>query len=152
MVVLRWQQLTTPRDVMTDDLQENCMSKTRMSCHFIIHNAQCLHLKLTDFFSLIGALRHCVVSRLTRCCAHRSALPLLFSSNALFHFHWVAPSFFTCTTELARQSFALAHFPLVYLLIAAWLFTTTSLPLSPPLLFFSSTTTFTSCHCTASRH
>lgn len=109
MVILRWQHLAAARDVMTDDLQEKCMSKTRMSCHFIVQNAQCLHLNLTDCFSLIGAASLCCSSTHSCCCAHRSALPLPFSSNALFHS--VAPSFFTCTTERARQSFALAHFP-----------------------------------------
>lgn len=64
MVILRWQLLTPPRDVMTDDLLEICMSKTRMSYHFIIHNAQCLLLKLAYRCHSL-ALCHLVAPRLT---------------------------------------------------------------------------------------
>jgi hypothetical protein len=143
VVILRWQHLTAPRDVMTDDLQEKCMSRTRMSCHFIIHNAQCLPLNLAYRSSLTGPASPCCSSPHLCCCTHRpcsSVQTRAFTRTLLPSSH----------AQLnACQCFALAHFPCLpaHCCLAVH---HNNFP-SPPLLFFSSTTS-TSCHCTAPRH
>ena len=106
------------RDVMTDDLQEQCMSRTRMSCHFIILS-QCTTCTIT-------CITHCRWSAFfldSLVLLHSLARPdpaLQFSSSPVFH--PVTPSFFTCTTQRASV-LHLGALSAVYLLIAAWLFT-----------------------------
>lgn len=107
---------------MTDEFQEQCMSRTRVSYHFTIPS-QCTRVSLTVAVSPCFSTHFVPLHSLVR-----PDPALQFSPNALFHS--LAPSFFTCTTQRASVH-RLGALSAVYLLIAAWLFTSSPQQLLP---------------------
>ena len=134
------------RDVMTDDLQEQCMSRTRMSCISLFTSLKCLPFILACLFSLIGADLFLI------CAVALTDPPRPCSSVQTRSFTRSCLPSITCTTEGACQCFALAHFPLFTCsLLPGCSRQLLSFPPPHPLFLFHNIHLLF-CHCTASRH